>query len=126
VAEVASDLFYWQGATFLLVADYFSRLVKYAPLKTDTSATEVIKGLKEIFTRHGIPDELISDNTPQCSAYAFHEYSWSYGFRHATSSSKFPQSSESESAVHTIKNLLGKANGYMYSALPAYGATSLQ
>ena len=44
--KVASDLFCWQGQTFLLVADHFSRYVELAPLKNGSSASEVIEALK--------------------------------------------------------------------------------
>jgi len=60
--KVTSDLFYWQGQTFLLAVDYFSRYVELAPLKNGTGASEVIVALKEMFTRHGIPDVLVSIN----------------------------------------------------------------
>ena len=97
-------------------------------MKNGTGASEVINALKEIFARHRIPDELVSDNGPQYSAFAFHQFSSLYGFRHTTSSPKFPQSNgESERAIQTIKNLLKKVKGGdMYSALLAYRVTSLQ
>ena len=88
----------------------------------------MIEVLKKIFARHKIPDELVSNNGPQYSAYAFRQFSSSCGFRHTTSSPKFPQSnSESERAVQTIKSMLRKAKvGGIHSALLAYRATSSQ
>jgi len=109
--KFASDLFYWQGQTLLV--DYFPMFVELAPLKKDTSASEVIEALKQIFAQHGNPDKLVSSNGPQYSAYAFRMFPSSYDFRHTTSRPKFSQSN-GESDAQTISD--------MHSALLAYRA----
>ena len=68
--KVASDLFEIKGQKYLLVVDYFSRYVEVANL-TSTTAQTVINHLKSIFSRHGIPKRLISDNGPQYSSCEF-------------------------------------------------------
>ena len=65
--KVASDLFVWKNSHYLLVIDYFSRYIEIAKL-TPESTGYVIKHMKSIFARHGIPQELISDNGPQYSS----------------------------------------------------------
>ena len=62
--KVATDLFELKGVTYLLVVDNFSRFPEVAKLTTTTSAS-VISALKNIFSRHGIPEVLISDNGRQ-------------------------------------------------------------
>ena len=68
--KVATDLFEWRKNTYLLVVDYYSRYTKIQKLTTTTSA-DVIRQLKSIFARHGIPEELVSDNGPQYTAEEF-------------------------------------------------------
>ena len=61
--------------------------------------------LKSMFSKHGLPDCLISDNGPQ----KFSKFAQEYGFTHFTSSPRFPQAiGAAERAVHTIKQMLKK------------------
>ena len=100
--------------------------VEIAPLGKDLSSEKVINHLRSIFARHGIAEELRSDNGPQFSLNAFAKFSDTYGFKHTTSSPHFPQSNgEAERAVQTIKGLLQKAAD-PYLALLAYRSTPLQ
>ena len=123
--KVASDLFEWKGATYLLVVDYFSRYIEIARLHRTTTA-DVVTHLKSIFARHGIPESLISDNGPQYSSREFQDFAKDYEFLHITSSPYYPQGNgEAERAVGTIKNLLKKSDD-PYKALLAYRSTPLQ
>ena len=123
--KVASDLFKWRGATYLLVVDYFSKYIEISKLDNETSH-EVILRLKSIFARHGIPHQVFSDNGPQYSSAEFSDFAKSYKFVHTTSSPKFPQSNgEAERAVRTIKTLLQKAED-PYAALLAYRSTPVR
>jgi len=111
--------------TYLLVVDYASRYVEIAQL-TPSRSTDVIVHQKSIFARHGIPETLMTDNEPQFSGMAFATFAESYGFRHITSSQRFPQSNgEAERTVKTVKDLLKKAAD-PYRALLAYRAMPLQ
>ncbi|XP_042072880.1 uncharacterized protein K02A2.6-like [Haplochromis burtoni] len=123
--RVGTDLFELGGETYLLAVDYHSRFVEIALLNR-TKSNDVITHLKSFFARHGIPEVLMSDNGPQYSGRIFTDFAAAYGFKHITSSPKFPQSNgEAERAVQTVKNLLKKAAD-PYLALLAYRATPLQ
>ena len=68
-----------------------------------TRSTDVIVHLKSIFACHGIPKVLMSDNGPQFSGQPFTNFAASYGFRHITSSPRFPhRNGEAERAVQTV------------------------
>ena len=89
--KVAMDIFEWKKASYVLIVDYYSRYIEIAKLSRLTS-TEVIIHIKSIFTRHGIPETVISDNGPQFSSHEFSQFASKYCFDHVTSNPYFPQS----------------------------------
>ena len=116
--------FHFNSATYLLIVDYFSRFIEVAKLSTQSSL-EVIRHTKSVFSRHGIPREVISDNGPQYSSLEYAHFAAEYGFIHTTSSPKYPQSNgEAERAVQTIKQLLRKSED-PHMALMIYRSTPL-
>ena len=103
---VGTDLLASKGVNYLLIVDYFLRYPEVIKLSFTTSSS-VIKVLKSIFSRHGIPKTLLSDNGPQYTSQEFTDFSKSYNFTHITSSPHFPQSNgQAERAVQTVKRLL--------------------
>ena len=68
--KVASDLFQLKGVNYLVVVDYFSRYPEVIKLKSTTS-TAIVEALKSIFSRHGIPETVVSDNRPQYTSQEF-------------------------------------------------------
>ena len=65
---------------YLLVVDYFSKYVEVQALSSTTSAN-VVAALKAIFSRHGIPATLVSDNGPQYIAEDMKAFAKEYGFQ---------------------------------------------
>lgn len=122
--RVATDLFELNGTTYLLVVDYYSRYIEVQKLKSTTSAS-IITALKAVFSHHGIPAAVVSDNGPQYASQEMKEFSQSYGFSHITSSPHYPQSNgEAERAVKTAKSLLEHSPD-PYLALLSYRTTPL-
>ena len=108
-AKVGIDLFTLDNRNYLLTVDYFSNFVEVDHL-TSTTSTAVIKKLKEQFSRHGIPESVITDNGPQFSCGEFEKFSNNWGFKHQTSSPLHPQSNgKAENAVKTCKLIMKKA-----------------
>ena len=62
---VGSDLFYVDGHDHLIVADYYSKfpIVRKIPMGHCTSQT-VVSLTKQIFSEHGIPPRVVTDNGP--------------------------------------------------------------
>ena len=59
---IATDLFELDNLNYLIMmVDYFSRFVEVAALKKTTQSHKVIRTLKGIFARHGIPEQVRSD-----------------------------------------------------------------
>ena len=122
--RVAADLFQLDGSTYLLVVDYFSRYPEVIKLNSTTSKT-IISSLKAIFSRHGVPSVLMSDNGPQFDSRDMKEFANAYGFQHITSSPHYPQSNGlAERTVKTMKKLL-KHTADPYMVLPSYRSTPL-
>ena len=106
--KVATDLLDFKGRTHLLLVDYYSRYPEVSELK-DMSSRTVIRKTKSIFSRHGIPEELISDNGTQFTSQEFKEFSEDYDFKLTTISPRYPQSGGMhERAVQTVKDILYK------------------
>ena len=64
-----------------MVVDYYSRYYKVDVLKSKT-APKIISSLEEIFSRHGLPESLTSDNGPQFISAEFAENMDNQGIRH--------------------------------------------
>ena len=62
------------------------------------------------FARHGIPDIIVSDNSPQFDSDVFRCFTKMWKFQHVTSSPRYPQSNgKVENAVKICKGLMKKA-----------------
>ena len=122
--KVASDLFELKGTPYIIVVDYLSRYIEILKLTTTTSSS-IIVAMKSIFSRHGIPNVVVSDNGPQYASKEFTQFAESYGFNHQTSSPYHPQGNgEAERAVRTVKSLLKDCSDPQL-ALLSYRSTPL-
>ena len=83
--KLGCDLFDYQGAQYLLVADYYSKYSILRKLNSTTSAA-IINHLKSIFAEHGIPESLVTNNGPQYSSPEFAALCNHWGINHITSS----------------------------------------
>ena len=107
--KLATDLFDYQGAQYLLITDYYRKYPIVRKLNSTTSAA-VINHLKLVFAEHGIPEILVSNNGPQYNSQEFAAFCKQWGIDHVTSSPLYPQSNGFiERSVQTVKKLLRKA-----------------
>ena len=60
--KIGSDLFELSKKHYVIITDYYSLWPEVYQLKEANSA-QVIECMKEVFSRHGIPTELLSDPT---------------------------------------------------------------
>ncbi|UYV80773.1 K02A2.6-like [Cordylochernes scorpioides] len=122
--KVGIDHFYLKGKYYLLIADYYSRFPELALLEDQTTHSTIMH-CKSIFSRHGIPEEVRSDNGLQFGL-EFKKFAKEYGFHHITSSPRFPQSNGFiESMVKNIKNQLKKGRD-PYLSLLSYQTAPLE
>ena len=69
-AKVAADLCELDNRMLLVVSDYYSSYIEVARLNNLTTRA-VVKEVKEIFARFGVPVTLVTDNGPQFSSAEF-------------------------------------------------------
>ena len=68
--KLATNIFHFEGDSYLLLVDYTSRYPIIHKLISMT-AQHVIGHLKIIFSEYGWPDTIVSDNGPCYTAEAF-------------------------------------------------------
>ena len=78
------------GHSVLTVIDYYSRYYEIAIMKS-TTTENVIESLDEIFSRHGLPLTLSSDNGPQFASEMFRQYLSDHGIKHRRVTPLWPQ-----------------------------------
>lgn len=71
--KVATDLFDFEGDDYLVVADYYSYYIEVDKLSS-TNGRQVVKGMKEIFSRWGMPEYMFSDNGPCYTSGKFAQF----------------------------------------------------
>ena len=107
--------------------DYYRKYPEIIKIE-DKSAGTIIAKMKAIFARHGIPEELMSDNMPYASK-EFHQFASVWNIKLTTSSPLYPQSNcQSERFVQTVKQMLktAKEEGKdFYIALLEYRTTPI-
>ena len=97
------------GAEYLVVTDYYSKIpiVRKKKPASQCNASKTISVLKELFTKHGIPEVLCTDNGPQFANALVTEFATDWKFDHNTSSPMNPRSNgQAEEAVKSIMGLL--------------------
>ena len=106
--KVGTDIFSFHGQDYLITVDYLSGYFEVDRLPSKKAA-DIIYALRLQFARHGIPSEVMSDNSP-FGAAEFKAFADRWEFVHTTSSPNFPRSNgRVENAVKSAKRLMIKA-----------------
>jgi transposase InsO family protein len=106
---VAVDLFTLERKDYIIMVDDYSNYFEFNVLN-ETTAAAIITSLKSQFARHGIPEEVKSDNGPQFASTSFENFAREWEFKHITSSPYYAQSNgKVENSVKTAKKILKKA-----------------
>jgi hypothetical protein len=94
------------GINYLVVVDAYSKYPEVVKMSsTTTSAT--ISQLRSIFSRHGYPQTLVSDNGPQFKSAEFGRFLEEYGVVHKTTAPYKPSTNgQAERVVQVLKNAI--------------------
>ena len=107
---LGTDLFFFDGDNYLIIADYYSKNFFIRKMPAHTTSQAVVNATRDIFSEQGIPEKIMSDNGRHFDSEVFRAFAVSWGFGHATSSPHFPQSNGFiERTIQTVKNTLKKA-----------------
>ena len=96
---------------------------------TTTTSTVTIEHLHSIFTSHGLPEMLVTDNGSVFTSEEFRTFTKQNGIRHSTSTPYHPASNGlAERAVQTFKNFMkkctdGSIEAHVSHFLLQYGVT---
>ncbi|XP_033760674.1 uncharacterized protein K02A2.6-like [Pecten maximus] len=94
---------------FLIVIDAHSKWPEVFIMRS-TTTTLIIELLRNLFARHGIPEQLVSDNGPQFISEEFRQFMKQNGIRHSTSSPYHPRTNgQAERFVQTFKQAMKNA-----------------
>ena len=106
---LATDIFYWKGMDFLIVADVFSKYYLVRKL-ANYKSTAICAELATIVTELGLPHIIRSDNGPRYNSKEFQQFLQCYNITHHTSSPHHPRSNGFvERMVRVAKKLMDKA-----------------
>ncbi|KRZ71620.1 Transposon Tf2-11 polyprotein [Trichinella papuae] len=95
-----------QGKTFLVVVDSYSKWLEVRPVPT-TSSAAAISNLRQLFTTHGLPEVIVSDNATAFTSKEFQRFMVSNAIRHITIAPYHPASNgQAERMVQTVKKAL--------------------
>ena len=124
--DFATNLFHFEGESYLLVADYTSRFPLMCKLSSMT-AQHVVSHFKLIFSEYGWSDNLVSDNGPCYTVEVFTNLVQEYSVNYITSSPHYPQSNGlPEKFVQIVKYLFYKAREEgLHKSLMIYHNTPL-
>lgn len=101
----------FQGKTFFLVVDSYSKWLEVRITKS-TSATTVVRELRRMFATHGLPDVVVSDNGPAFASEEFRTFLARNNIRQALVSPYHPSSNgQAERFVQDTKKALRRLRG---------------
>ena len=88
--EVGIDFFQCQSLNYLIAVDYYSRFIEIAAMNRNKKGSEVVRCLKSMFSRHGIPERVRSDNGPPFDSVEYSKFAndWDFLFRQFRQQSK--------------------------------------
>jgi len=79
------------GHSILVVVDYYILDNHEYAILTSTTSAKVINSLEEVFSCHGLPVTIMSDNGPQFCSEEFPDYCAHNGISHLKVTRKWPQ-----------------------------------
>lgn len=113
------------GKSYLVAIDYFSKGIELYQIADKTPAS-IIQVLNKIFSIHGIPQKIVSDNQP-FNFYELRNFAEKSNFDFIYSSPRYPRSNGlAEKAVHITKSILKKISKVKKQLFKSIGVHQFQ
>lgn len=133
--SLSSDIFKYKGKNYVILVDAYLNWIEVGEI-TNKSAETLIRFMKNIFTRLGVPDKLYADNNPY-NSLQIRNFAKEWNFEIIYSSPYHSQSNGlAEKTVGIVKNMLKKCDNrdqvqiclmqYRNSPLPQIGFSPAQ
>lgn len=111
---VSLDIFFWDSKgkqrKFLVTSDHYSDFFEVDELK-DLTSKSVIDACIKNFSRHGVPEEILTDNGSNLVSKEVRKFANRWNIRISTSAPHHQQSNgKAEATVKVAKNLLKKSS----------------
>lgn len=98
------------GKTYLVIVDSTSKWLEVFQVPS-TAASHTMMRLRELWSRWGIPRQIVTDNGPPFTSGEFAQFIQSDGIQHIFTAPYHPSSNgAAENAVKTLKRVVKKAN----------------
>ncbi|KAL5484391.1 hypothetical protein EMCRGX_G020882 [Ephydatia muelleri] len=108
------------GKQFIILVDASTKWLEVG-IVASPSSQQAVKFLRSVFSTHGLPDILVSDNGSAFSSSEFEEFVKRNGFRHIRVAPYHPASNgAAERAVQTLKEYLSKTRGDLETRLSRF------
>ena len=95
-----------QKRFLLVVVDYFTRWIELFPLKYITSINIANILINEVFSRHGLPKYIVSDNGPQLVSNLYNDFCNTLDIKQNLTANYHSQSNMTERVNRTLKPLI--------------------
>ncbi|KAL5509208.1 hypothetical protein EMCRGX_G004538 [Ephydatia muelleri] len=106
------------GKQFIILVDASTKWLEVG-IVASPSSQQAVKFLRSVFSTHGLPDILVSDNGSAFSSSEFEEFVKRNGFRHIRVAPYHPASNgAAERAVQTLKEYLSKTRELLFGRRP--------
>ena len=107
----------FEGQMWLIIVDACSKWPEVIAM-TSTTAVKTVDILRSVFSRYGIPDQIVTDNGPQFTAEEFKQFCVGNGINHTLTAPYHPSTNgEAERFVQTFKTSMQKHNGALQKNL---------
>lgn len=94
------------GKSLLIIVDAYSKWSEVIEMSS-TTAAKTITVLRQVFSSYDLPEQIVSDNSPQFSSSEFSEFAKLNGIKHILISPYHPLSNgEDERFIHTFKEAM--------------------